>query len=297
MIDDEKIESFVRDRALLDGDELSRAVAVSERQQRPLFDVLIERGFVEEEPLIELASDLLNVERVDPSAIAPDPEALELLPRSAAVENWVLPLQREEIDGGERLVLAMRDPIDMKAMETVADHVDIDIRPVLAGPKALRDSIATAYETEADDLDELSFEYTTNSSDAPEEISEPREFNSKLPPTFDSEEAVSDSEEHSDDEEIHRAETADGNVEGLARITEPGGEDSDATEPLTRGGEITTEDFISRLARANRGLSERALERLEDQDLEVLLSAGLIALVENGSLTVDELVEVLPDAD
>jgi len=290
MIDDKKVEAHLRDTDRIGDDELSRAIALAERANRPLFDVLIEREFVAEEPLIELASEILNVESVEPASVDPDPEALELLPRSTAVEHWVLPLQRERADGSARLVLAMRDPIDMQAMETVADRVDIDIRPVLAGPRALRDSIAEAYGVETSTLSEASFDYTSVPSEASDGDSGAPDFDSKLPPTFEAEEGLMDSEDASDDSdgEIHRAETAEGNIEGLARGVEAR-YDSDAERP--------TDSLIGQIARVNEGLNEEQLTALRGQDLETTLAAGLVALLDRGTLTVDELVDALPDTD
>lgn len=292
MIDDDKMEAHLRDSELIGDDELSRALALAERANRPLFDILIEREFVAEEPLVELASEILNVEHVDPTTVDPDPEALELLPRSTAVDHWVLPLQREVSDGSARLVLAMRDPIDMRAMETVADRVDIDIRPVLAGPRALRESIADAYGVDEPGLAEGSFHYTSENSDSPDDRADPRDpdFDSKLPPTFEPEEGLMESEVESDnsDEEIHRAETADGNVEGLAREVEAR-YDSET--------ELTLDGLIGQIARVNKGLEEHQLEALQSQNLETTLAAGLVALIDRGTLTVEELVDALPETD
>jgi hypothetical protein len=57
----------------------------------------------------------------------------------------VLPITIEVDRGIERLVLAMSDPMDMVAMDEIADHTGIDIRPLLAGPGILTRTLEKVY--------------------------------------------------------------------------------------------------------------------------------------------------------
>jgi hypothetical protein len=145
MIDDDELIERLRQDGLLSDEQVAEARELRESEDRTLFEVLAAHRFVDEPHLVELLSEKLNVASVDPRDYEPDADILEVVPARVALDNWALPLEAEQADGNTRLVLAMRDPIDMFAMDEIADHVDVDIRPVLAGPRALHDALVDNY--------------------------------------------------------------------------------------------------------------------------------------------------------
>lgn len=145
MIDDDELIERLQHDDLLSDDQVAEARELQESEDRTLFEVLAAHQFVDEPHLVEILSEKLNVASVDPRDYEPDTDILELVPARVALDNWALPLATEQVDGGTRLVLAMRDPIDMFAMDEIADHVDVDIRPVLAGPRALHAALVDNY--------------------------------------------------------------------------------------------------------------------------------------------------------
>ena len=150
MIDDTRLADRLREADLLTAQQVEQAKVLQDREERPLYETVIAHELVDEPPLVAIVSDILNVDSVDLSEFDPTPDVLEMVPASVAFDNWALPLEVEQVDGQDRLVLAMRDPIDMMAMDEIADHTDIDIRPVLAGPRALHDALVRSYDREAD---------------------------------------------------------------------------------------------------------------------------------------------------
>ena len=145
MLDDTQLAERLRGTELMSDQEVEQARVLQDREDRPLYDVLLAHNFIEEPALVDIASDMLNVSAVNLQDVELDRDLAELLPKDVALRNWTLPLEKEVADGTDRLVLAMRDPIDMMAMDEVADYTDIDIRPVLAGPQALRAAFEDIY--------------------------------------------------------------------------------------------------------------------------------------------------------
>ena len=150
MIDDTRLADHLREADLLTAQQVEQAKVLQDREDRPLYETVIAHDLVDETPLVAIVSDILNVDSVDLSEFDPSADVLEMVPAEVAFDNWALPLEIEQVDGQDRLVLAMRDPIDMMAMDEIADYTDIDIRPVLAGPRALHEALVRSYDREAD---------------------------------------------------------------------------------------------------------------------------------------------------
>ena len=146
MIDDAELADYLRGEGLLSDREIEQARVIGDREDRSLYEVVIDHDFVDEAPVVNFASELLNVAAVDPLAVEPDPDIIELVPRPVVDDHDALPLMHEETGEGKRLVLAMRDPIDMIAMDEIAIYSEVDIRPVLAGPKSLHAAIERFYD-------------------------------------------------------------------------------------------------------------------------------------------------------
>lgn len=159
MIDDAELAEELRDRDLASAKTLARARSLQAESGGTLYHTLIDLEMVDEDRLVDVASEILNVASVDLEAYRPNAAAVKMVPRSIALRNQALPLETETDEGTERLVLAMSDPIDMLAMDEVASHTGIDIRPVLAGPRKLQNTLLAVYgeheDSEAEALDEF----------------------------------------------------------------------------------------------------------------------------------------------
>jgi hypothetical protein len=145
MIEDSKLVAALRDSEDFDETDLDRALEISNETGRPLYHTLIDHELTDEIATVRVAADLLNVPFVDLSDVRPPAEVIEKVPPSLAFRNMVFPLKIDEQNGEPELLLAMADPIDVLAMDEVATHTGIDIRPVLAGRRDLRRALDRAY--------------------------------------------------------------------------------------------------------------------------------------------------------
>ena len=161
MIDDKQLISQLLASDLIDQKSLREGLELAEKRDRTLYDVLIFEDLVDEHSVVTIASTILNVPCValDDSEI--DRETAQIIPAALATSSQSLPLELSEDDGVQVLKLAMTDPIDVMAMDEIASHTGVDIRPVLVGPADLQQAIEKLYggkskeEGDALELDEV----------------------------------------------------------------------------------------------------------------------------------------------
>jgi type IV pilus assembly protein PilB len=99
--------------------------------KKPLHDVLIEMGFLNEKDLLRVASKQFNMETFDLSSEEAQPEALKLLSYEEVKKYGVLPLKIE----GDTLLLVMSNPMDLMALDDIKSITDNNVK-VLLGSKS-----------------------------------------------------------------------------------------------------------------------------------------------------------------
>lgn len=311
MIDDDELAAFVRENDLLGSDELREAQSLQIEEQRPLYDVLADYGYVDEEPLVEFVAEALNVSVVDLDEYDPSPKTTEQIPNSVALENWVLPLEIEHTDDGDRLVLAMRNPIDMAAMDAVAVHTDADIRPVLAGPESLKEALRETYGTERDEFDLSGMQFSSEVEEQPvfESIEEEDDDLTQFGPP-----GAKRAFDDPDDNSVHKAQTVEARSDELQeRISEieatrlqpdadeeSGEQPSVPSDPDGLGGAKhvgKTSALAERIAAAGGDLDPEQRELLESRPTEEILVAALTALLDSDILSLEDLLAELRNDD
>ena len=123
-----KLGEMLLDSGLLDDDGLAQALRTQERTGDPLGEILVHSGIVEEERLAAALAEKLDLPLVtiDPARL--DAEAVALIPHELMLRHRLVPIA---VRNG-RLVVAMVDPLDDAALATLAEHVELPLRPVLA---------------------------------------------------------------------------------------------------------------------------------------------------------------------
>jgi hypothetical protein len=151
MIDDSKlVDQLVRSDVVSEKD-LRHGLNLAKERGKSLYETLIAAELVDERTLIKSVGKLLNIPPVWLGERTPDAQVTERIPRSLAVRNNVLPLKTESGADQEQLVLAMADPLDVLAMDEIASHAGVSVRPVLAGLGDLARALERVYG--ADELD------------------------------------------------------------------------------------------------------------------------------------------------
>ena len=125
---------------------LADSLVVQQRERgrgrdRPIGQILIERGILTEEQLGEVIASWLGEYMVHPGLLAPDATALALVPRAVAERESVLPLLARE----DALVVLMADPFDRVLLDELRFITQRRLIPLQAAPGTLLPAIANAY--------------------------------------------------------------------------------------------------------------------------------------------------------
>lgn len=152
MIDDTELVNSLLERGILDQDTLKSGVERAKKSARPLYETLIFGRFIDEAPLVALVGELIDVPTRDVNASAIPADVRELVPSSLARRNRILPIALE----GDELTLGMVDPSDELAIDEIAMHAGVIVRPVLVGPASLAEAIDQVYGAIPDSSDALS---------------------------------------------------------------------------------------------------------------------------------------------
>ncbi|MBA4111743.1 MAG: secretion system protein E [Verminephrobacter sp.] len=120
----------------------SLAIQQLERERgkdRPIGQILIERGDLTEEQLSQVIASWLGEYMVHPGLLSPD--AVALVPRAVAERESVLPLMTHE----DALVVLMADPYDRVLLDELRFLTQRRLIPLQAAPGTLMPAIANAY--------------------------------------------------------------------------------------------------------------------------------------------------------
>src|SRR5918995_3906160 len=114
--------------------QLEEAYRLGRQQRQGVGRILLSLGYVGQSDLAKALARRLRLEFVELSADDVDPEAASLVDKKLLRRYGMLPLRVE--DG--RLVVAMKDPANLHALEDLRMLSGYDISPVVVGASDLR---------------------------------------------------------------------------------------------------------------------------------------------------------------
>ncbi|KIL46212.1 GspE/PulE family protein [Jeotgalibacillus campisalis] len=121
------------------------AVTLEEKQQHmKLGDALLERGFITEQQLIEVLEIQLGIEQVSLYRYPIDTNLFTLIQKEQAQRNLIIPLKKE----GDKLYVAMADPMDYFIIEDLRLSTGFNIKPVISTKDDIIRAVNKYYETE-----------------------------------------------------------------------------------------------------------------------------------------------------
>jgi len=110
---------------------------------KTITQLLLEKGLVKEEQLVRAQSELNNIPFIKISETGASPEALSVLQESVAHRYQALPFALNKAE--KTLSLAMRDPLDMTALDFITQKTGFKIKPYYAMPTELDRSLTERY--------------------------------------------------------------------------------------------------------------------------------------------------------
>lgn len=129
---------------LITEEDLQRALELQKTSKKRLGSVLTESGIITEQQLIEALEMQLGVEFIDLSKTILPPELAQVVPKSIAKRNSVVPVRLDK----DAIYLAMSDPLNFLAVEEVKRVAQRRVIPMIATQEAVDRAVMTLYGNE-----------------------------------------------------------------------------------------------------------------------------------------------------
>ncbi|MBI4354574.1 MAG: Flp pilus assembly complex ATPase component TadA [Candidatus Omnitrophica bacterium] len=143
----ERLAQLLVSKRLVTPEQLQEALGLQQQQGGSLQQLLVQRGFIKEPELLSLIGQELNVPLISLTRFKVDEQLKILIPRSIAKQYDVVPVSCI----GKTLTVAMADPLNIFAIETIATMTGYAINPMLATLKDIREVIDLYYGTGMED--------------------------------------------------------------------------------------------------------------------------------------------------
>jgi general secretion pathway protein E/type IV pilus assembly protein PilB len=127
------LERLVKRGSLSSGDVARVAEAQAAAPNKPMHELLIEKGFVREEHVLSALGEELGMEVVDLTNRTVEPDTLKTMPLKLVHRRTLMPLAREN----GTLIVATGDPFDIYALDELQTLTGLQVVPVLASPREI----------------------------------------------------------------------------------------------------------------------------------------------------------------
>jgi len=108
---------------------------------KPLHELLIEKGFVKEDHVLTALADEFGMDLVDLTNITVEPETLLAMPLKLVHRRTLMPLSRNN----GTLTVATGDPFDVYALDELQTLTGLHVQSVLASPREIQRLIKTHF--------------------------------------------------------------------------------------------------------------------------------------------------------
>ncbi|MFJ7679123.1 GspE/PulE family protein [Peribacillus sp. NPDC097198] len=144
-----RLGDLLVEAGLITEDQLQIALEEKSKSQK-LGDVLLQKGYITEQQLIEVLEFQLGIPHVSLYRYPFDSNIFSLISEDMAKRNLMIPLKKE----GEKLYVAMADPMDFYAIDDLRLSTGFQIESAIATKDDILRAIAKHY-TDEDGLEEL----------------------------------------------------------------------------------------------------------------------------------------------
>lgn len=136
-----KIGELLVDSGVITSETLQLALDEQRRWGGPLGRVMVDRGLLTEDALVTALGQQFRIPVADLQTLSVPQEVLDLIPPDLAFEHGVIPVRVER----KSLDLAMSDPTDLGVVDEIQMRTQLDVNPVLAGPRGIEAAIRRLY--------------------------------------------------------------------------------------------------------------------------------------------------------
>lgn len=139
--DKKKLGDLLVQADMLTVKQLKSALAEQERTGEKLGEILVKKGWVTEQNIVEVLEFQLGIPHVDLTKYVIDPKATSMITEGLAKRHMLIPIQIEN----ERLVVAMSDPLNVFALDDVRLTTKMEVMPVIASMPDVKNAITRMY--------------------------------------------------------------------------------------------------------------------------------------------------------
>ncbi|MCM3758099.1 GspE/PulE family protein [Sporosarcina aquimarina] len=139
-----RLGDLLVESGLITDAQLDMALAEKPRDQR-LGDALLARGYITEQQLIEVLEFQLGIPHINLFRYPFDPKLFNIVPKDFAKRNLLVPLKAD----GDRLFVAMSDPMDYLTIEDLRLSTGFHIETAIASKDDILRTISKYYEDES----------------------------------------------------------------------------------------------------------------------------------------------------
>jgi type IV pilus assembly protein PilB len=134
----ERIADALIEDGLLTGAQVEELMEKQKKEGTRFIKLVVEKAYVSENDLVVSMGRVLNTPPVNVTRMGIAPEVAELVPRDMASNYKVLPVSRL----GNRLYLAMADPLNVLAVDDVKRTTKLEVSPLIACERAIVEKLA-----------------------------------------------------------------------------------------------------------------------------------------------------------
>jgi type IV pilus assembly protein PilB len=185
----ERIADALVEDGLLTPAQVEELLEKQKKEGTRFIKLVVEKSYINEQDLVVCMGRVLNTSPVNISRISPAPEIAELIPRDIATNYKVFPVSKL----GNRLYLAMADPLNVLAVDDVKRLTKLEVCPLIASEKAILDRIANIDTSRTASMEEI-IKQSTEQAEA-EADAESLELATEAAETTDLSQLASSSEE------------------------------------------------------------------------------------------------------
>jgi type IV pilus assembly protein PilB len=136
-----KLGEILVQAGVLSDAQLRAALNEQRRWGGPLGRILIDMRLISEDAMVQALSHQLNLPAVNLDGRTIDSAVLDLLPGEMAEQHAMIPFAVQ----GKFIDLAMTDPTNIVAIDALRIKTRMNVRPYLAGPKAIERALSKHY--------------------------------------------------------------------------------------------------------------------------------------------------------
>ena len=133
----ERIADALVEDGLLTPAQIQELLEQQKKDGTRLLKLILEKSYVKEMDMVVSMGRVLNTPPVNLARVGIPREVAELVPREIAENHKVLPVSRL----GDRLFLAMADPLNVLALDDVKRITKLEVTPLIASEKAIVDKL------------------------------------------------------------------------------------------------------------------------------------------------------------